>query len=229
MFFKSIIFLAMNETSYQASVQNSASLQTTHTVQSTSQIVASQHQPPQASNITQQHQSHQISLSSSSTLVPNGTIVANGSLSATNYTATTTVTSVTTTQPLIDTGRTIVQAPPRSLEPVFMAPSNSVQVKRVMHSEAYVQYVYDRKVILINNYFFRYIESLHNSKNQKTVSKWENSLQSNFRNTMANQKKIPYDWIKVLNSKFLLKVFLFFLECYCSTRISFGAYYCKTF
>lgn len=73
----------------------------------------------------------------SSALIQNGVLVSNGNLSTTNFT--TSVTSVTTTQPLIDTGRTIVQAAPQHLEPVFMSSPNSIQVKRVMHSEAYVQ------------------------------------------------------------------------------------------
>ncbi|KAI1728893.1 HMG (high mobility group) box domain-containing protein [Ditylenchus destructor] len=84
-----------------------------------------------------------------------------------------------TMQPMIDAGRTVVQAPARPAEPVFIPPPNSIQVKRVMHSEAYV----------------KYIESLYNSK-QKTVSKWDKSLLASHRNTATNHKKLPYDWIK---------------------------------
>lgn len=40
---------------------------------------------------------------------------------------------------IIDAGRTLVQAKPA--EPVFLAPPNSIQIKRAMHSEAYVKYV----------------------------------------------------------------------------------------
>jgi hypothetical protein len=39
-----------------------------------------------------------------------------------------------------DAGRTLVTAPPRNLEPVFVASaSNPVQIRRVLHSEAYVK------------------------------------------------------------------------------------------
>lgn len=39
---------------------------------------------------------------------------------------------------ITDPGRTIVQAP-KPVEPVFVAPANSVQIKRVMHSEVYLK------------------------------------------------------------------------------------------
>lgn len=69
----------------------------------------------------------------------------------------------------------------RPPEPVFAVPPNSIQVKRVLHSEAYV----------------KYIESLYANPKQKTVSKWDKSLQANQRNTtIPNHKKLPYDWIR---------------------------------
>lgn len=43
------------------------------------------------------------------------------------------------TQPMIDAGRTIVQAPPKPPEPVFVPPPNSIAVKRAMHSETYLR------------------------------------------------------------------------------------------
>lgn len=47
----------------------------------------------------------------------------------------------TSQQPTItDPGRTVVQAP-KPAEPVFVAPPNSVQIKRVMHSEVYLRLV----------------------------------------------------------------------------------------
>jgi hypothetical protein len=47
--------------------------------------------------------------------------------------------TLTPMQPMIDAGRTVVHAPAKPAEPVFVAPPNSIQVKRVMHSEAYVK------------------------------------------------------------------------------------------
>lgn len=44
-----------------------------------------------------------------------------------------------TVQPQIDAGRTVVHATQRPSEPIFVAPPNSIQVKRVLHSEAYVK------------------------------------------------------------------------------------------
>ncbi|MFH4982982.1 hypothetical protein AB6A40_009691 [Gnathostoma spinigerum] len=77
-----------------------------------------------------------------------------------------------------DPGRTVVQAP-KPIEPVFVAPPNSVQVKRVMHSEVYL----------------RYIESLSNGP-QRTVSKWNKNLGATSRNTPPPQKTLPTHWLK---------------------------------
>lgn len=86
--------------------------------------------------------------------------------------------SSTASQPIIDPGRTIVQAPPKPPEPVFVPPPNSIQVKRVMHSETYL----------------RYIESLSNDK-QRTISKWDKNLLATAKNTQPT-KRLPYDWVK---------------------------------
>jgi hypothetical protein len=86
---------------------------------------------------------------------------------------------------IIDAGRTVVSNP-KPAEPVFIAPPNSIQIKRVLHSETYL----------------KYIESLYNGK-QKTVSKWDKNLLANHRNTItsmssqqSNRRKLPYDWIR---------------------------------
>uniref|UniRef100_F1KQ15 Protein polybromo-1 n=1 Tax=Ascaris suum TaxID=6253 RepID=F1KQ15_ASCSU len=77
-----------------------------------------------------------------------------------------------------DPGRTVVHAA-KAVEPVFVAPPNSIQVKRVMHSEVYL----------------KYIESLSNAQ-QRHVSKWNRSLLSNPRNTPPTQKPLPLQWLK---------------------------------
>jgi hypothetical protein len=87
----------------------------------------------------------------------------------------------TSAQQAIDPGRTVVQAPHRPPEPVFLPPPNSVQVRRAMHSETYL----------------RYIESLSSAK-QRSVSKWDKSLTANPKNTLTNSKRTagPYEWIR---------------------------------
>uniref|UniRef100_A0A0N5AB24 HMG box domain-containing protein n=1 Tax=Syphacia muris TaxID=451379 RepID=A0A0N5AB24_9BILA len=76
-----------------------------------------------------------------------------------------------------DPGRSVVQAS-RLPEPIFVAPPSSIQVKRVLHSEAYL----------------RYIESLH-CGSQRTVSKWNKSMLANRRNTTTH-KTLPLNWLK---------------------------------
>nr|CAC70156.1 polybromodomain protein [Brugia malayi] len=107
-------------------------------------------------------------------------------VAAQNYTAvplqTVSYTAPSTSQqpsPVItDPGRTIVQAP-KPAQPIFVAPPNTVQIKRVMHSEVYL----------------KYIESLSSSQ-QKTVSKYSRSLLANQRNTTPSQKISTTQWLK---------------------------------
>uniref|UniRef100_A0A914I7V8 Bromo domain-containing protein n=1 Tax=Globodera rostochiensis TaxID=31243 RepID=A0A914I7V8_GLORO len=102
-------------------------------------------------------------------------------------------------QLIIDPGRTVVKAVPKMADPVFVEPSTSVKVQRVLHSEAYV----------------RYIESMYNgvggNKAQRTVSKWDKNLQATQRNTTsstsvhfggissnsANRRQLAQDWIRL--------------------------------
>ncbi|KAL3098913.1 hypothetical protein niasHT_024668 [Heterodera trifolii] len=72
-------------------------------------------------------------------------------------------------QMIIDPGRAVVNAMPKMALPVFVEPSASVKIQRVLHSEAYV----------------RYIESMYSNKVQRTVSKWDKNLQATQRNTTA--------------------------------------------
>ncbi|MCP9263518.1 Polybromodomain protein [Dirofilaria immitis] len=107
-------------------------------------------------------------------------------VAAQNYTAvplqTVSYTAPSTSQqpsPIItDPGRTIVQVP-KPAQPVFVAPPNTVQIKRVMHSEVYL----------------KYIESLSTSQ-QRTVSKYSRSLLANQRNTTPPQKISTTQWLK---------------------------------
>ncbi|KAI3413369.1 Protein polybromo-1 [Globodera pallida] len=101
-------------------------------------------------------------------------------------------------QLIIDPGRTVVNAVPKMAEPVFVEPSTSAKVQRVLHSEAYV----------------RYIESMYSgvggNKAQRTVSKWDKNLQATQRNTTsstsvhfggisnsANRRQLAQDWIRL--------------------------------
>uniref|UniRef100_A0A183C7G4 Bromo domain-containing protein n=1 Tax=Globodera pallida TaxID=36090 RepID=A0A183C7G4_GLOPA len=101
-------------------------------------------------------------------------------------------------QLIIDPGRTVVNAMPKMAEPVFVEPSTSAKVQRVLHSEAYV----------------RYIESMYSgvggNKAQRTVSKWDKNLQATQRNTTsstsvhfggisnsANRRQLAQDWIRL--------------------------------
>jgi hypothetical protein len=45
-------------------------------------------------------------------------------------------------QQLMDPGRIILNAPPKPPEPVFTAPSKSIHVQRVVHSETYLKYIF---------------------------------------------------------------------------------------
>lgn len=112
-----------------------------------------------------------------------------------------------TAQAHLDVGRTVVHAsapvPVQPPEPVFVAQSNSVQVRRALHSEAYVRYNFTQIqvifVVVTFVYLLRYIETMYKQK-QRTVSKWDKSLSASHRNTLSNNKKLPYDWInKVLS------------------------------
>lgn len=84
-------------------------------------------------------------------------------------------------QQLMDPGRIILNAPPKPPEPVFTAPSKSIHVQRVVHSETYL----------------KYIESMFNAETkQQTISKWDKSLLVSQRNTaVPNHRKLPCDWI----------------------------------
>lgn len=48
-----------------------------------------------------------------------------------------------------------------------------------------------------NKFGFRYIESLYEAKQQRTISNWDESLKANYKNTVVNYKKVPYNWLKV--------------------------------
>ncbi|VDM97590.1 unnamed protein product [Thelazia callipaeda] len=79
---------------------------------------------------------------------------------------------------ITDPGRTIVQAP-KPIQPVFVAPPNTVHIKRVMHSEVYL----------------KYIESLSESQ-QRTVSKYNRSLLADERNSTPSQRLSTFHWLK---------------------------------
>uniref|UniRef100_A0A1I8BGL0 HMG box domain-containing protein n=1 Tax=Meloidogyne hapla TaxID=6305 RepID=A0A1I8BGL0_MELHA len=90
-----------------------------------------------------------------------------------------------------DPGRSIISWTPKqqaSSEPSFVSPSTSVQVRRVVHSEAYI----------------RYLESMHNSRTgrqQRNVSKWDKALIASARNTVVPEhKRLPYEWIRNSNN-----------------------------
>lgn len=78
------------------------------------------------------------------------------------------------------------QIPQKPTEPTFIPTKNSIQVKRVVHSEAYV----------------KYIESLYEAKQQRTISNWDESLKANYKNTVVNYKKVPYNWLKKISNNF---------------------------
>uniref|UniRef100_A0A914L9F7 HMG box domain-containing protein n=1 Tax=Meloidogyne incognita TaxID=6306 RepID=A0A914L9F7_MELIC len=86
-----------------------------------------------------------------------------------------------------DPGRSIISTTSKQQalsEPSFVCPSTSVQVRRVVHSEAYI----------------RYLESIHNSgagRHQRNVSKWDKTLTASARNTVVPEhKRLPYEWIR---------------------------------
>uniref|UniRef100_A0A915LFE1 Bromo domain-containing protein n=1 Tax=Meloidogyne javanica TaxID=6303 RepID=A0A915LFE1_MELJA len=75
-------------------------------------------------------------------------------------------------QNLADTGRMFVSTTPKQMpiEPMFISPSTSIHVRRVVHSEAYI----------------RYLESMHNSgsgRQQRNISKWDKTLLASAKNT----------------------------------------------
>uniref|UniRef100_A0A914LDF9 Bromo domain-containing protein n=3 Tax=Meloidogyne TaxID=189290 RepID=A0A914LDF9_MELIC len=93
-------------------------------------------------------------------------------------------------QNLADTGRMFVSTTPKQMpiEPMFVSPSTSIHVRRVVHSEAYI----------------RYLESMHNSgsgRQQRNISKWDKTLLASAKNTVVPEhKRLPYEWIRSSNN-----------------------------
>ncbi|KAJ1355466.1 Protein polybromo-1 [Parelaphostrongylus tenuis] len=86
--------------------------------------------------------------------------------------------SSSVTVQIADAGRTVVKA--QAAEPVFVAPPSSVHARRVLHSETYL----------------RYIESLSSTR-QRSVSKWDASLNTTARNAQPNAARPPpTHWIR---------------------------------
>ncbi|EJD74959.1 polybromodomain protein [Loa loa] len=125
------------------------------------------------------HPYHQVRQVTASTTQPIAVAAQNYTavpLQTVSYTAPST--SQQSSPAITDPGRTVVQAP-KPAQPVFVAPPNTVQIKRVMHSEVYL----------------KYIESLSTSQ-QRTVSKYSRSLLANQRNTTPPQKISTTQWLK---------------------------------
>ncbi|CAK5113419.1 unnamed protein product [Meloidogyne enterolobii] len=98
-------------------------------------------------------------------------------------------------QNLADTGRMFVSTTPKQMpiEPMFVSPSTSIHVRRVVHSEAYI----------------RYLESMHSSgsgRQQRNISKWDKTLLASARNTVVPEhKRLPYEWIRVVRALWKLR------------------------